>query len=1399
LRYDRGIMRESFKRIVGKFKIGFSPLVIISGLVSLLLGVLVLLGWYTHNTSLIQINPAFVPMQYNTALGFFLSGVALLFLNTRHKKVSAGVGSAVFLIGLVTLLEYVFGIDLFLDQLFMEHYITVQTSSPGRMAPNTALCFTLTGFVALYHVLFERKRNTIPTIGIIGALIFGLGLVAFTGYFLNMEAVYGWGKLTRMAVHTAAGFIVIGSGYTFLSLDLGKASLSNLPRWFPLLLLIACLTFTISIWQALHVHELEHIHEFGSAYTSIADDLVLLFGVLFSVALAISIQKTLAARLRMAEAIESKYLYHKQFDKREKSEAALKESEKRIRDLIENVPIGISVSTAEGDIQEVNAVMLKIFGYNSKKEFMDTPAEALYCYPKDRERFVKLANEGLAKGLELQFRRKDGSEFWGSMTSAMVVDKTGQTEYIKALEDITERKLAEKSLQFRIKLESLTSQISSSFINLSSEETDNGINQALKVVGEFLNIDRSYVFLFSDDMTTMSNTHEWCADGIEPQRANLQDIPVETLPWWMEKLNNFENIQIPRVADLPPEASSEKEILEDQSIQSLIVIPIIYADILVGFLGLDSVRTERTWSEEAISLIKIIGEIIITAIVRRRAEISLESLRKQNEMILNTAGEGIYGLDLEGKTTFVNPAAAKMIGWNLEELIGKSQHDVLHHSRSDGTSYPRDECPIYAAFTDGEVHHVDDEVFWRKDGSSFPVEYISTPLKDEQGAVIGAVVTFNDITMRKLADEALRESEERYNLMVNTTGDVLYRLEFETMKYDYLSPAVTKLMGYSMDEVNEIGFSNFIAEIISPNDPEFSVENHVKTRKEGKFTEWHGELKVRTKSGKIKWLSDHSYAWKDHVGKTIGSVGILSDITKQKRVQEDLLQAEKKYRDIFNNTVIGVYRTTPNGRILEANPILVNMLGYSSLEELQKRNLEKEEFGEHSHTRQEFKEKIEKEGELVGLEAIWNKRNGDQVYIRENARAVKDEQGNIHYYDGTVEDISERKTQEENQKNLEAQLRQSQKLEAVGTMAGGIAHDFNNILQGLYLYSGIIKKQLPDDENLQANFQHTIDSGDRAKDLVKQILTFSRKEGIELKPVKIQYLLKNALKLTRASTPSTIGIKENINVDCGAVLCDATQLHQVFVNLCNNATHSMKEKGGTLSVSLQEIEAQIETVPGEPVSTGDMVVELLVNDTGHGMDSETLEQIFDPFFTTKDVDEGTGLGLSIVHGIIKGMQGQVKVESEPEKGTTFRILLPLSIEEEQQEEVQEETNTVVKGLRVLLVDDDKMISGAGKHILEDKGYVVDVANNGHEALELFHKDIKAYDLIITDLTMPKMTGLEFGKAVRKLSKNVPVILTTGNLDEKLKSEINAVKLNGFVRKPWTAPEMLKVINLLELD
>jgi PAS domain S-box-containing protein len=434
------------------------------------------------------------------------------------------------------------------------------------------------------------------------------------------------------------------------------------------------------------------------------------------------------------------------------------------------------------------------------------------------------------------------------------------------------------------------------------------------------------------------------------------------------------------------------------------------------------------------------------------------------------------------------------------------------------------------------------------------------------------------------------------------------------------------------------------------------------------------------------------------------------------------------------------------------------------------------------------------ESDNIQIESIHRRKDGSDYPV--NIGLQMSSYRRKPCYLAIISDISDRKGHEKRQLDLEAQLRQSQKLEAVGTMAGGIAHDFNNILQGLYLYSGIIKKQLPEDEQLHANFQHIVDSGDRAKDLVKQILTFSRKEDTDLKPVKIQYLIKNALKLTRASTPTTIEITDQIDSDCGPILCDSTQIHQVFINICNNAIHAMRESGGKLTVSLKKIDAQIEIEPGQIRTNNNGVAELLIMDSGHGMEADILEKIFDPFFTTKDTDEGTGLGLSIVHGIIKEINGQVIVDSTPGEGTTFRILMPICAETVTFEDNSEYSEPVAKGVRVLLVDDDKMISGAGRHILEDKGYLVDTANNGEAALELFQRNIKTYDLIITDLTMPKMTGLELTKAIRKLSKDVYIILTSGNLDPKLQIEFESLGFNGFVRKPWTASEMLKSIDSL---
>jgi len=409
----------------------------------------------------------------------------------------------------------------------------------------------------------------------------------------------------------------------------------------------------------------------------------------------------------------------------------------------------------------------------------------------------------------------------------------------------------------------------------------------------------------------------------------------------------------------------------------------------------------------------------------------------------------------------------------------------------------------------------------------------------------------------------------------------------------------------------------------------------------------------------------------------------------------------------------------------------------------------------------------------------------------------RDDQGQGRRVRGALIDITDRKHAEEERFSLEAQLRQSQKLEAVGVMAGGIAHDFNNILQALFLYADIVGDQLPDDQDLRENFSHIIESAERAKELVKQILTFSRSEDMELRPIKIQYLLKDVLKLVRASTPTTIEIENDIEGQCGAVMCNSTQIHQVIVNLCNNAVQAMEGRDGTLSVSLRELEAQIQVEPGKALSPLARVVELIVADTGHGMDADTMELIFDPFFTTKAVGQGTGLGLSIVHGIIKAMQGEIQVSSEPGQGSRFRILLPLS-KKEALEPALVPAESPIDSLRILYVEDDPLIATAAKTILEAEGHQVTLAHSGSQALALYKQEPGAIDLIITNLVMHDLTGLELGKAVRRISQEIPLILTSGSLDFDTRKEYRNLGFNGLVKKPWTAAEMVKTINHLML-
>ncbi|RJP79858.1 MAG: response regulator [Desulfobacteraceae bacterium] len=395
------------------------------------------------------------------------------------------------------------------------------------------------------------------------------------------------------------------------------------------------------------------------------------------------------------------------------------------------------------------------------------------------------------------------------------------------------------------------------------------------------------------------------------------------------------------------------------------------------------------------------------------------------------------------------------------------------------------------------------------------------------------------------------------------------------------------------------------------------------------------------------------------------------------------------------------------------------------------------------------------------------------------------EDGSIPRILVVIENITERK-------QLESRIQQSQKMEAIGTLAGGIAHDFNNILFPIIGYTEMALDNAPEGSDLRENLNEVLVASLRASDLVKQILAFSRQEEKELKPIKAQIVVKEAIKLMRASIPTTIAIKQDIDNNCGLVLADPTNIHQVVMNLMTNAYHAMEADGGTLTVRLSQVNISVEDVTAFDLNPGTFVC-FSVSDTGHGIQKHVLDRIFEPYFTTKTNGKGTGLGLSVVHGIVKSYKGDIRVYSEPGKGSVFNVYLPV-INSKRETAMMLDQRFVQGGdEHILLVDDEEPILKMEQRMLERLGYQVTSRTSSLEALEAFRSSSNKFDLVITDMTMPNMTGDKLACELKKIRKKIPVIVCTG-FSEKLSGErAKTLGIDGFLIKPIVRSDLAQKI------
>jgi PAS domain S-box-containing protein len=755
---------------------------------------------------------------------------------------------------------------------------------------------------------------------------------------------------------------------------------------------------------------------------------------------------------------------------------------------------------------------------------------------------------------------------------------------------------------------------------------------------------------------------------------------------------------------------------------------------------------------------------------RKRAAESLRKSEQRYSLLFNNSNDAVFvhRIDKErfGNFIEINDVACTRLGYTREEFLKMSPVDI----DAGGMDEARRRALKVLTETGQcifEMTHVG------KFENKIPVE-ISARIFESEGALCVLSIA-REITERKKTEEALRESEKKFRRFFedDLTGDYISTAAGIILE---CNPAFLCIFGYKSK-------AEAVGESITALYPELSERDSIidQLRVTGKLENY--ETIRKRKDGSLMIVNENIVAMFDENHNIAEIKGYVYDITERKQAEENLRESELKYKTLTEKSIAGIF-IHQDDKYLFVNDKFAEMHGYKAEELIGKCHYDlvhpdqKEVIKQRGHRRLSG-EKVPNHYEIKRIrkdgEAVWHEiMLSDPVDYKGKPAIMGDEI-----------DITERK-------QLESHLQKAQKMEAIGTLAGGIAHDFNNILFPIMCYTEMLLEDTDKSSPNYGSLNEIFTATKRASELVKQILAFSRERAQELKPLKIQHIIKEILKLVRSSLPQTIAIRQNIPNETPLVMADPTQIHQVLMNLMTNAYHAMEENGGTLDISLSEVLLEPNNARVPDLPPGEYVC-LSVQDTGDGMDVQTMERIFDPYFSTKETGKGTGLGLAIVHGIAKSHGGDIQVQSEPGKGSTFTMYLPAL------KTTAKDTNTIVLSAivggteRILLVDDEEVIARMGQQMLERLGYQVTARTSSVEALEAFRANPERFDLIVTDMTMPNMTGIQFAREVKNINPNIPVIVCTGFSEQINEKNFKALGIDGYVLKPIIRRDIAEVI------
>ncbi len=1128
-----------------------------------------------------------------------------------------------------------------------------------------------------------------------------------------------------------------------------------------------------------------------------------------------------------------------------RADEELRKREEMLRAILAASPVGILFSH-HGKIKWANEAFVRMFGFEHEDEYMNQPTGILHPSQENYEHVRKVLYEdnkcGEVSEVDTKLRRKDGSVFDANIRGNGVGVPYSYRGTIAIISDISEKKKAEDALKAseqRLELAvwganlglwdwdaltgmAIVNEQATKIIGYSPGEIESTFDawknllhpeDSERVLAKALDHTKSPSDYYEDDYRVRTESGEWkwihsrgkiverdnegravrmtgtYLDITERKKAEkalgesekrfrslFENAPIGIFYATPEGKFVRVNAALAEMAgyDSPQQMVSE---VNKTNIDELHIDRLKRAELVAAVLKTKEqwLRAENVyrrkdgshfvgeltyWADrEIVDGSEIVVGFVADITDRKEAEERIQKEKDRLKSILDNMNDGVCIVTPRHEIEYVNPVIVRQFG-----NINDRKCYEYFHGRAESCPWCKSPEVLAGKSVKWERH-------FDENGQSH--EIFESPIENSDGSVSKLEIV-HDITDRRRAEEALRKSEEWLRLAQKNAKVGVWELNLKDRTISR-TPEFEAI--YGLEPGTMLSYEDWRNRVHPEDLPRIERERDACIARDMPF---EFEFRILHSSGEIRWLYARGGAIYDEQKAPIRVYGVNMDVTERKRVEAALQVSEARYRMLFDDSKDEVYATSRGGHLIQGNQAYFDLIGYKR-EELIGRDV-RVTYSNPSD-RDRFIQAIEAKGFLKDYPLCLRKKDGKELACLITCQVYRADNGYVLGYHGIVRDVTE-------YKNLQKQLLQAQKMEAVGTLAGGIAHDFNNLLTVITGFSEILLQEKDEQDREYDDLKKIHHSAAAGAELVQQLLMFSRKSEPKPIPMNINQEIVQVEKLLRRTIPKMVQIELNLSLDLPAINADPSQVEQVLMNLSVNARDAMPN-GGKLTVrtSVATIDqdycrTHVGAVPGEYVL-------LEIRDTGHGMPKRTAERIFEPFFTTKEIGRGTGLGLAMVYGIVRQHNGHITVESEVDKGTSFRVYFPAAPAESPPEAEDAVTAHVTGSETVLLVDDEQFVRELGARILSKHGYTVLQAPNGIEGLELFKKEAANISLVILDLIMPVMGGKECLEELLKIDPQVKVLIASGYSADSSMQETIQMGAKGFVGKPFGAIGLLR--------